>query len=390
MATKMEIIVAPSGGDYTTLSDAIAHVKASHANLVTGDIYVEIKIQGDWSGGADTKELPTLNDLTTNPTHYIKIYTDSSNRAGTSWNTSKYIINPAPSAIDHTFSIISNDCVWIDGLQITNNTPSANGQHLIEQAGNMTNGANWLYVSNCLLKGHGNGSYSQAAVYQFENNGYGRAYVWNCAAWNFSGLYINYVSGAGNTMYCYNCVSIGNDMGFRGDGGTVNAKNCYAQNASTAGYYATINITNCASSDNSGSASPHLHQIPYSTATFVNVTAGSEDFALADTDSALYHAGTDTSGESAPLNFTTDINGETYPAGRSIGIDEIVASAVSVTPSPAILTGAGDQPAPTILGGANYSPAIISAAGELVEPTPATTQNLGVGSYRSTKVTMNW
>jgi len=68
-------------------------------------------------------------------------------------------------------------------------------------------------------------------------------------------------------------------------------------------------MTTCGSSDSTGTSG--LQNIPVSTATFVNVTAGSENWHLAGTGSGLYNVGTNTSGDSAPMNFTTDIDGET-------------------------------------------------------------------------------
>ena len=62
------------------------------------------------------------------------------------------------------------------------------------------------------------------------------------------------------------------------------------------------------------------------TDTFVNVTGGSEDFHLAaGTGSALYGTGA-APGGSAPLNYTTDIDGETV-ATWCIGADSRPAAA---------------------------------------------------------------
>ncbi len=61
-----------------------------------------------------------------------------------------------------------------------------------------------------------------------------------------------------------------------------------------------------------------------------------------------------------------------------------------VTPEAALIAGTGDQPAPAVMGDANLAPNSIDQETELVDPDIDTTQNLGVGNYRSTKVTMNW
>jgi hypothetical protein len=76
--------------------------------------------------------------------------------------------------------------------------------------------------------------------------------------------------------------------------------------------------------------------------------------------------------------------------GNTLCIRANVSGATNVTPAPAILTGTGDQATPTISGAALKVPAQIDQLAEAVDPTLATTRNLGVGNYRSTKVTMNW
>lgn len=61
-----------------------------------------------------------------------------------------------------------------------------------------------------------------------------------------------------------------------------------------------------------------------------------------------------------------------------------------VTPEADNIVGTGSQPTPTIQGAALMAPNHIAQATEVVDPTLATTQNLGVGNYRSTTVLMNW
>jgi hypothetical protein len=105
--------------------------------------------------------------------------------------------------------------------------------------------------------------------------------------------------------------------GIRRDGGTFTATNCYAQQGSGAAYNGSITKTTCASSDSSGSAG--LQNIAASTATFVSVSAGSEDYHLA-AGSALIGAATDLSG-----SFTTDIDGDAR-SSWDIGADEYLAA----------------------------------------------------------------
>lgn len=77
-------------------------------------------------------------------------------------------------------------------------------------------------------------------------------------------------------------------------------------------------------------------------------------------------------------------------AGYGLVLDTTSGESADVTPAPAYIAGVGDQPTPTISGSAVKSPDIITQLAEVVDPTLATTQNLGVGNYRSSTVTMNW
>lgn len=63
---------------------------------------------------------------------------------------------------------------------------------------------------------------------------------------------------------------------------------------------------------------------------------------------------------------------------------------VDVTPEPTEIAGTGSQVAPVVLASGLYVPDHIAQGSALVDPTIDTTQNLGVGNYRSTTVLMNW
>jgi hypothetical protein len=86
-------------------------------------------------------------------------------------------------------------------------------------------------------------------------------------------------------------------------------------------------MTTCASSDTTGSTG--LQNIAYDTTNFTNVTAGSEDLHI-PTGSALKDVGTDTSGDAAPMNFTTDIDGETRSGTWDVGADELVTGGATI------------------------------------------------------------
>src|SRR3990167_4525241 len=73
--TQLKKTVMPSGGDYTSLE---ACMNANEQNLVTADQYFDVEIDGTWSS-ADTTAV-TIENYTTDATHYINIYTTSAAR----------------------------------------------------------------------------------------------------------------------------------------------------------------------------------------------------------------------------------------------------------------------------------------------------------------------
>lgn len=312
MATELKHTVTPAGqgGDYNTLAAAIAHLVAVHADFVTADVYGLVEIDGDWSGGPDTAFV-YVNGLTLDATRYLSIYTTAAARHDGKWNTGKYILSVSAGAV---YSLrIADDYVRVDGLQVAYTTDVA--ASVVYVVGPTINACD-TRLSNLIIKGTNSAANTQSAIRVDSDIGTGSLYVWNTIAYNFGvggTTRVYYVGYAGN-YYLYNCVSIGGDYGFVRLAGTVTAKNCYAGGSSTEDYAGTITKTTCASSDATGSAG--LTGIAVSTqadathAGFTNITAGTEDFHIVS-GSPFIGAGTDTSGDAAPMNFTTDIDGET-------------------------------------------------------------------------------
>jgi hypothetical protein len=202
--------VKPSGGDSTSLADAIADCVALGADLTTDCCgtgsagILTISIEGDWSGGADTTAA-TLNGFTTSTDYYIKIVTNSSNRAAAaSWDTSKYILNGGAS---HALTVMDNH-VWIDGLQMTGD----NTKYSIYV--NTISAGSWLKISNCRMA-------SSYGIVLWDADI--TAYIWNCIFnGNNRGVYVS----AGNA-YIYNCTKYGGVTdGIEFDAGTHTLKNC--------------------------------------------------------------------------------------------------------------------------------------------------------------------
>ena len=336
-ATLLTHTVKPSGGDYTTLAGAIAHLAASHANLVTADVYAEIEISGSWSS-ADTAAVD-ITGLTTDATHYLSIYTDTANRASMPWSTSKYNL----STTNAVALLIHVDYARVEGLQISVASATEGSKHIVYNTSQTLNACD-LRLSKCVLRGHGSAEYVQHGIYGGANMGTGTLSVWDTVIYNIyagSGRY-GIVAGGSGVYSLYNSTVIGAYMAIYNEAGTFTAKNCYAGGVSGAAYYGTISMTTCASSDGYGSAG--LQNIALGTDTFVAVAGGSEDYHLAaDGLSPLENVGTDTSGTAAPLNFTVDMDGESFAddwdigAFATVGEAEIVAPTVTTTAITSIL-----------------------------------------------------
>lgn len=321
MATTETHSVMPSGGDYTTLDAALDHVLATHHDLVTDDKIQAIKIDGTWSS-ADTAAA-TIGLLHTDATRYLYIYTTATARHAGVWSTSKYILSVAGA---HALTLGGAcDYFWIDGLQILKSAENANYQACISFGTVGLAAGSWQRISNCILKGDNNNTYRSMGIY-------GEAANQNFQIWNT----IEYGHGTtNNALNCsvyigngaataYSSTFIGGNCGMYRGGGTMTAKNVYCSGTSNAfnGVGASFAMTNCASSDTTAEDTDAHDSVAHDTDTFVNVTYATADYHLAaDGLSPLQGHGVDTTGDSAPFDFTTDIDGQTRDATWDIGAD---------------------------------------------------------------------
>lgn len=314
MATTYNVryvdVDADAGGDGTTtaLTGGTCAFKslniweaARDADLTGGDgggnYVVERAICGSAHANhtADTTAV-TIDGWTTSANSYIDILTDASNRAGCSWDTSKYRHAPVV-AWGHSFTV-NEEYVRVDGLQASN---VGSGGYAVSFSYWDIGASTDLRVSACYIKAP-----SPMTI----------GYTSNVKVWNtilLGATVAISVSSPNTTTTLYSCtvISTGAYGLFASSGAAATAKNCYFK-GTTAAISGAVTQTNCATSDASADGTNPLDNIAYDTDTFVNVTAGSEDFHLAaDGLSPLVGAGVDTSGESAPLNFTTDILGTT-------------------------------------------------------------------------------
>jgi len=311
---------------FLTAGAALAHLKSDHPDLTAdngsggaGFVGIEISITS-----AETAVFNVVG-LTTSAACYLRVYTTPAARHAGVWSNSKHRI----AVSEDGALVIQEDYVRLDGLQLSSVRDTASGDAVY------TNVGADLRVSNCLIKVTGGNTYYHIGLDC--SVAPGAIFVWNTVVYvastngNTVGIYAP--TGGAATLSVYSCAVKSGAYGiYRAGTGTITAKNTYCSGTAGNAFNGTITKTNCASSGTeAGTADGCLSNIACDTDTFVNVTAGSEDLHLAaDGLSPLQGHGVNTTGDSAPLNFTTDIDGQTIGASWSIGADNIAGSGLSV------------------------------------------------------------
>jgi hypothetical protein len=306
MADKT-VTVRPSGGTYTTLQAAITGEVAANANLVTMDGILTISIEGNWSGSIDTAAV-NITGFTQDATHYLKVVCDSSNRAGPLWSTSKYILQRSADTWDTCLGVNSN-FTRVIGLQVSS---SGSGVAIYMNYGGV--------IDSCHVR-----SVSGIGINLGINTAGNTGILSNTIARGCGGRGFDSANSA-QPVYYFNCDAIANvGNGFRfAQYDRQYATNCYSGGNTAADYNNSggglTTLTTCCSEDGTMSTST----VAYSTSTFTNVTAGSEDLSLVS-GSGLIDIGTDLSGSSVyPFNW--DITGATRTGTWDVGATEYVAS----------------------------------------------------------------
>jgi hypothetical protein len=301
------ITVGP-GKTYASLSAAFAAYAGSNLTTsFTGSGGGPGKLNIVCYAFDDSTSADTGSGWTTSASYYINIYTDPSARHAGVWDNSKYYLAPNGSAL-----LIRANYTRITGLQLQ--APS--GNHVVYFI------ASYIWISSCIVVGAGYAdTSSQIGIY----NNYGSTYsgncIWDCIFYGFgnaSGAGSIIISDNYNTGTVYSCTMLGGWIAAYYVG---TMKNCYAGKLGAGSYsggvfHGTSTMVTCASEDTSGSSG--LTGIVANTTNFTNVTSGSENLSL-PTGSALIGVGTDTTGDTAPMNFTVDITGATRTDPWDIG-----------------------------------------------------------------------
>lgn len=329
MPTPLNYYVFPTADNtfpnFNTLAGAAAHLKAINGNLVGTDQNAVVEISGSWSS-ADTA-YASFDTITTDATRDVKVFTTGTARHSGKWdetnNSYRLVVSQTGvSTVGALAALIDN--IWIDGLQIRVTNNDGNYQAPITTSAPSSAIGTWLRVSNCILRQGGTSS-REPGIYANSTNL--NLQIWNTVIYGLGsstsaqscGLYLNCA-----TAQIYSCTIVGGALyGISRIAGTVTAKNTYAT-GNTAGWNGVAGITtvNCSTSGTELTGGTDVESVAKNTDTFVNVTAGSEDFHLAaDGLSPLQGVGVDTTGDASPMNFTTDIDGQTRDASWDIGAD---------------------------------------------------------------------
>lgn len=315
MPTVVTKTVKPSGGDYTSLHDAIAGVAALYPNFVTADVQVDIACYAM----LDTTVCNTNPNITTDATHYLRITVPTSERHQGKRPTSSCYRLEAAGNFNNAVTIYTN-YVRLEGLAVKNSSTAPKCALTIACTSAT---ASEVRVSDCITydvadSNQGPVGYGLQQCASLKMN--------NCLAINTgAGFYVQ-ASGTLNATL-ENCDAVncratnGTAAGcgfYCADFRTMTLKNCYGGGNRVADYghgvNATWSTTNCYSSD--GSLSTMV--AAWSTANFTNVTVGSENVSLV-AGSALIDQGIDLSADAGWIEpgGAVDIIGTTRPQGSA-------------------------------------------------------------------------
>ena len=285
------------GGYYTTLS---AWEAAQQGDLVTANEIRTAVCYNDWPTGLVDKV--EIAGSTTNSTRFLKIAVAAGHRH-TGTPQTGFHIKYATTAYTSVFRV-NNLYVYVDGIDVEN-MAAVNGAYGIHGQ------VQYCYISNCIAK-----TTTNALAAAFLIGSYNSTYR-NLLAWGgnvgFTSLNRN---NPNENLVAANCIT-----GILGGGSTFLLKNSVAYNNTTnySGSFDTTNSTCNASSSASGAPGTNpVHNV--TSAAFVNAAAN--NFHLAS-GSALIGAGVN-----LYSTFTTDIDGDTWPATGAwdIGFDYYVAA----------------------------------------------------------------
>ena len=339
MASERYRSIHPTTGDYP---DLVSWEAGEDGDLVSADEYAVAEIVGDWSGlggedlGGNYTRL-VISGWTTDATRYVVIRADSSNRAGTSWDSDKYFLKCADK--EGVIGVQIN-YVHIEGIQIEQYGSTVPEQQFYRHCGVQQQNAIYLWIIGCFIRFTGT-TMTEAShagiVLDADNdnqtiitaNNIIVGFDYGIKAANYLGNNV-IIAVYNNTIIDPNLYGIWTDGNSFRSGEVLALKNNIVQGAGTAdyfisdsGYIGTYTHSNNISSD-TNSPDAAYREI---TLTF----AGAGDYALDAADTDAINAGADLSSDSI-FPFSDDILGTSRPAGSwDIGAHEYESASSPVT-----------------------------------------------------------
>jgi hypothetical protein len=306
------VTIKQTGGTYTGLQAAITAEVASNSNLSTIGVLTFL-IQDSFNDNVSNIDISGFTN--TDASHYPHIFVDVGYRPAGKQDDTKYRIS-----IDSQYSpviYINVPYTRITCLQAENTNTSGGDCFAIDATGSI--------IDSCICYG------AYGVGFSCGSEG-GLGICLNCIE---SGCGIGYATqnNTGQVLYCYNDTACHNgSYGFAaGEYQVLIGKNCYSGGNTGNDFYrstnGTMTLTNCFSEDGTRSTGT----VAFSTATFLNVTTGSEDLHLA-AGSGLIGQGTSLVNDPSGIySFNTDIDNQERGATWDVGADQYSAQGVSVT-----------------------------------------------------------
>jgi hypothetical protein len=311
------------GGHFDTLNHALTDEVAAYANL-TADCH------GTGSAGIlticchhihDTAAATVSTAWTADANSYINIIGNPSDKTASNtgvWSADRYTLGPSSG---HALTIGEAYTRLVD-MQIA--AASGTDTYLYGITGAAAN----CFVYRTIIK-NGNASITGRRGVAFSSSA--GASIVNCIIYDFAGTGASGVYGdsADGLVRVYSTTIANCTIGIYSGYNVVTAKNVIAQ--CTDGFSGSlkagcVNNLSSTASDVPTDAGGNSHN----SVTLTFKDAANDDYHLASSDTDAIDGGYDTSGESAPLNFTDDIDGTTRSTW-DIGADEYVAAAAALS-----------------------------------------------------------
>ena len=309
MANTTNTVITDGGGDYLTLNAA------------------EDGIDGTAYGAGETATINCSGTTAdTTPVTFagwdadVSVIINGDAHTGI-YDTGHYRLETVNSATDTLDIDISN--ATVNGIQVRV-TVTTGASDIAAISGNGTNNV----VKKCICY----------AVYSEFKRGYGinllgtSGYAFNNVIYDFRDVgtassigIVAQDDAGGDSYYIYSNTVYNCRTGIYNTGsGTFQLKNNIS-NGCTSVDYSVTGVNASATNISEDATSPDV-AFRSKAVTFVGETSSPRDLHLASTDTNAKDAGTDTSGEAAPLNFTDDIDGVTRTGTWDIGADEYTPS----------------------------------------------------------------